>query len=105
MPLFEGNFKYLMDFNFACLDALIDCLDEPTQFETSEAYQADLLRIEDHRSLVNCKKEILQHFEPYTQVFTEKHGFISNLSLLDLLFNEGPNSFMYLERQRVLNSA
>ena len=35
--------------------------------------------------------------QPYTQVFEEKQGFIPNLSILDLLFNEGPNSLNVLE--------
>ena len=35
----------------------------------------------------------------YTQVFNEKHGFISNLSILELLFNEGPNTELYLKKQ------
>ena len=33
----------------------------------------------------------------YTQVFTEKYGFVPNLSILDLLFNEGPNSYTHLK--------
>ena len=35
----------------------------------------------------------------YTQVFEGKHGFIPNLSILDLLFNEGTNALTYLEQQ------
>jgi hypothetical protein len=36
-------------------------------------------------------------FPHYYQVFEEKHGFIPNLSMIDLLFNEGPESKFYLE--------
>ena len=36
---------------------------------------------------------------PYVQVFDDKHGFIPNLSILDLICNEGPNAMMYLEAQ------
>jgi hypothetical protein len=35
--------------------------------------------------------------QPYPQVFEVKHGFIPNLSILDLLFNEGPNASLYLK--------
>jgi hypothetical protein len=41
----------------------------------------------DFRTLV--KMEDTSSFESYTQVFDDKHGFINNLSVLDLLFNEG----------------
>jgi hypothetical protein len=34
----------------------------------------------------------------YDQVFMEKHGFIPNLSILDLLFNLGPESGEYLNK-------
>jgi hypothetical protein len=40
------------------------------------------------------KKEII--FEPYYQVFAEKYGFQPNLSILDLLFNIGPDTLQYL---------
>ena len=54
------------------------------------------------RHLVNAKKEPPQDFDSYTQVFSNKHGFISNLSILDLLFNEGPNALNYLESQTLI---
>lgn len=41
------------------------------------------------------------HLEPYQQVFLQKFGFIPNLSILDLLFNLGPESKNYLDRQSV----
>ena len=52
----------------------------------------------DFRYLVNAKIKEPQ-FDTYTQVFALKHGFINNLSILDLLFNEGPNAINYLESQ------
>lgn len=36
--------------------------------------------------------------KPYFQVFSRKHGFINDLSIMDLLFNEGPDSILYLKR-------
>ena len=36
--------------------------------------------------------------KPYFQVFSGKYGFIPNLSIMDLLFNEGPDSILYLKR-------
>ncbi len=35
--------------------------------------------------------------KPYFQVFARKYGFVSDLSILDLLFNEGPESVVYLK--------
>jgi hypothetical protein len=50
--------------------------------------------------LVNGKKD-LSVFEEYTQVFGDKHGFITNLSILDLIFNEGRFALDYLKQQTI----
>ncbi|HUH26691.1 WbqC family protein, partial [Gelidibacter sp.] len=55
----------------------------------------------DYRYLVDHRKETEQPLKPYVQVFDDKHGFISNLSILDLIFNEGPNALLYLEKQQL----
>jgi hypothetical protein len=46
---------------------------------------------------VNAKKQHYLEQEVYNQVFSDRHDFIKNTSTLDLLFNEGPNSFSYLK--------
>ena len=61
--------------------------------------------IEDLRDSIHPKKpaqllERLQMNKPYWQVFTNKQGFVPNLSILDLLFNEGPNAISYLAYSR-----
>ena len=58
---------------------------------------------EDLRSIIHPKKENtiledLQLKKPYYQVFSRKHGFIANLSIMDLLFNEGPDSIVWLKK-------
>lgn len=60
--------------------------------------------IADFRDTIHPKKpallmESLKMNKPYWQVFTNKQGFVPNLSILDLLFNEGPNSISYLESE------
>ena len=55
----------------------------------------------DLRHWVRGKKERSYALESYTQVLQEKHGHLSNLSVIDLLFNEGPNALNYLERQQL----
>lgn len=57
---------------------------------------------EDLREAIHPKRpdRILERYgleKPYFQVFSEKHGFIPNLSIMDLLFNEGPDSILYLK--------
>ena len=54
----------------------------------------------DYRNLINGKKDTTL-LDPYTQVFGYKHGFINNLSILDLLFNEGKYALDYLKSQKI----
>lgn len=97
--LFETPQKFVMDFNFKCLETILDCLQLELDYKTSTTYEKDITN--DYRFLVNARKETIKHFEPYTQVFSNKHGFINNLSILDLLFNEGPNALTYIESQNI----
>ena len=57
----------------------------------------------DLRQVIHPKRpdDILRRMgkeKPYFQVFAGKHGFITNLSIMDLLFNEGPDAVSYLVR-------
>lgn len=68
---------------------------------TSEYFQElDSKTLVDFRSLANGKKDNSQ-FEIYTQVFYDKHGFLNNLSVLDLIFNEGRYALDYLKNQKI----
>ena len=53
----------------------------------------------DYRNLIDAKKSYVQadSYPRYIQTFEEKHGFIRNLSILDLLFHEGPETLNYMK--------
>ncbi len=98
-PLFEKKVMFLYDFNLSCFEVICDCLQINMPILKTKTYQNTITEGKDYRFLVQAKKEAHFTFEPYTQVFTNKHGFLPNLSILDLLFNEGPNTTNYLEHQ------
>lgn len=99
-PLYQKKHEFLMDFNYECLDLLQDCLQLDLEAEkTGEYIMEPPSHIIDSRGLVNAKKENVISLEPYNQVFGSKFGFINDLCILDLLFNEGPSSGSYLLRQ------
>lgn len=100
-PLFCKKYQYLLDFNFSCLEIVYDSLELPFEFETTKLYQPNITDLLDYRFLVENRKEQEQPLKSYVQVFDDKHGFIPNLSILDLIFNEGPNAMMYLESQQL----
>ena len=88
-----------------CLEVIYECLQLDLKTSKSEIYQKHIENTVDFRPLVNAKKEVTKQFDTYTQVFSDKHRFISNLSILDLLFNEGPNALNYLESQTINQEA
>jgi hypothetical protein len=101
MPLFETQFDYILDFNLKCFDVLLNCLEIEMSIKETKKFKKEPVNTTDFRKMVHRNFEV-EAFQDYTQVFTEKHGFLSNLSILDLLFNEGPNSELYLKRQNLL---
>ena len=101
-PLFHTNYENLMDFNFKCLEVIYECLELSFDYDISESFEKDPKNLIDYRALADNRKEKEQDFKPYVQVFDDKHGFIPNLSILDLICNEGPNAMLYLKAQQVL---
>lgn len=96
MPIFEKKHSFLLDLNLETHAFLMDALQEEISFTKTTEYHVnpDIL---DFRNLANPKFKLNVDFAPYTQVFDNKHGFIPNLSILDLLFMEGPNTLSYLK--------
>ena len=97
--LFKTPFTSLMDFNLKCFETISDSLQLEITIEKTTVFEKEPSNVLDYRHLVNAKKETPKKLKPYTQVFENKHGYINNLSILDLLFNEGPNTLNYLESQ------
>jgi hypothetical protein len=91
----------MLDLNFQIHEIVAGCLGINLTYSKTEEYVKETPpALLDFRQLVNGKKDSSQ-YEPYTQVFDEKHGFLNNLSILDLLFNEGRHAVDYLKRQMV----
>lgn len=85
----------LMDFNIGLLKCILSFLEIDFSFSFKEDY-SPLSPLEE--SLINAKKDPTISYPMYQQVFATKHGFISHLSIVDLLFNQGPQSIDYLEQ-------
>jgi hypothetical protein len=102
-PIFEKKYTFLLDLNFESLAVLTKCLRMKLEFDTTTEYfhEVDTNAIKDFRFLVDGKKDP-SSFDTYTQVFDDKYGFINNLSILDLLFNEGKYAMDYLKKQELI---
>ncbi|WP_430467781.1 WbqC family protein [Winogradskyella ouciana] len=100
MPLFEKRFDYILDLNLYCFEVLLRSLQMDLVTSKTKSFEKEPDGKMDFRPLV-MRNHKVDNLETYTQVFTEKHGFIPNLSILDLLFNEGPNTELYLKPQKL----
>lgn len=89
-----------MDLNFETIEIVSKCLGLTFDHNKTVEYFHEAPQHNDLRILTNGKKDT-SNFEPYTQVFEEKHGFLNNLSILDLLFNEGRYAKEYLLTQSI----
>ena len=83
-PLFNTKFFLLSEFNLEALHRVLNCLKLKTKITLDTGYMQSL-----DLPLSSSEK-------PYFQVFTERHGFIKDLSILDLIFNEGPSALDFI---------
>ncbi|MEI6764908.1 MAG: WbqC family protein [Bacteroidota bacterium] len=99
-PFFTRPFRYLTDLNAELLATVLAILKIKTQLEYTNVYLKEYAGIPDLRYTIIPEKTATRipsvAMPGYTQVFEEKIGFIPNLSILDLIFNKGPEANDYL---------
>ncbi len=103
-PFYEKKYEFLFDFNMETTEKMIELLDIRPKISITEAYiqskeQKEEGEIKDFRDAIRPKKPLPDaEFAPqrYYQVYEQKHGFLPNMSILDLLFNEGNEAIFYL---------
>ena len=100
--LYTNKEKYLLDFNFKCHEFIVEHAQlKISDYQKTTDFEKDCKDGKDYRFLVDAKSKHNFDFNRYIQVFSDKYGFLGNLSILDLLFMEGPNTLMYLENQNI----
>lgn len=101
-PFFERQFTFLVDFNEALRNTVLSLLSLDKNITPSNEYVTPTANTADLRSLISPKADIKADAAfspvPYYQVFKERTGFLPNLSIVDLLFNLGPESRMVLKK-------
>lgn len=98
--IFEKNHSYLYDLNFALLEWSLSILKLDILISETNTYEKNPSdSILDLRSLSNIKmKGSILSRHHYPQVYEYKMGFKANLSILDLIMNQGPESSIYLKQ-------
>jgi len=96
LPFYEKKYKYLIDLNQNILETCTTMLNIKTHIELSSNFEMQPngfdLRNSIHPKVEKQLDDIFFKPYEYVQGFEQRHGFIPNLSILDLIFNTGPEA-------------
>ena len=99
-PFYEKKVEFLYDYNLQLTELMCSLIGIDTPLVTTTQYVHRPDEMADFRTMISPKQAWSDDKEfcpkPYYQVFKERHGFIANLSIVDLLFNMGPESILVL---------
>ncbi len=106
-PYYIKRYKYLLDFNTELLHKLASLIELDLETSCTQDYNFDNIDTLDLRYILDkrdeeSKSSILSKL-PYRQIFSERYGFIPNLSIFDLIFHKGPETLLYLRDCQSLN--
>ncbi len=100
-PFYEQKWEYLVDFNEALTMKCCELIDIQPNIRRTTEYATLPEGETDYRTIINPKHSTDEDpafvVKPYYQVFRHKHGFQPNLSIVDLLFNMGPESILMID--------
>jgi hypothetical protein len=96
-PFYKNKRDFLIDFNTELMELMVDLLQVRVNYSLTDIFEKGYSPCCDFRDSISPKSESDLPERPvqpiqYTQTFSEKFGFIPDLSVVDLLFNCGPES-------------
>lgn len=90
-PFYHKKFDLLFDFNMELLKVILDVLKLNTAIKFTDVYEKAPADKADFRNITG-KNQSITEILPYMQVFENRNGFIPDLSIYDLIFNQGPQA-------------
>ena len=103
VKIFEKKEKFLFDFNIKSLEVIQHIL----KTEKAHSLNTEYLKNPDainFREKFSTKKHSEYSIEEYYQIFSDKFGFIKDLSIIDLLCNKGPESNTYIKNIKKISN-
>ena len=94
----DKEYKYLIDFNWDLEQKIIELLNVDIEINKSSEYISS--NENDCRNSFSPKTQSTLDYKEYIQVFGDRNGFAPNMSIVDILFNEGPNAINYINNLR-----
>ena len=97
--IYENRHEFLIDFNRELAEWVCKQIDIHPEVSYTDSFVAVPDGADDWRERIHPKKASGYAVRQYWQVFSERHGFTANLSIVDLLFNMGPESIFVLRNK------
>lgn len=100
-PFFKTEYSHLYDFNLALFQLINKLLQLNIKISFTDTFQKNAPEdVDDYRGYFMPNKTVANFTPPeYIQVFSNKIGFLPNMSIIDLLFCEGPHAIKYLKKE------
>ncbi|MES2448409.1 MAG: WbqC family protein [Bacteroidota bacterium] len=95
-PFYEKKYDFLFDYNTELLAWILKQLKQNQALSFTNEYETEIPKEIDFRTSFNKNAIHLADAKNYFQVFSDRNDFIPNLSIVDLLFNQGPQAKLYL---------
>lgn len=93
---YQKKWSFLFDYNEDLLNLIFRLLKIELKYTFTNSFNETYKNVDDYRYSIHPKQVSTTNFHSYYQVFEEKNGFLPNLSIIDLIFNQGPQSIQYL---------
>lgn len=93
--IYRQKFNTLVELNDYCLKVILKILKSKKEYSYTDDFEK-ITCDDDYRISLSKNEENVFESKTYYQVFADRHGFVPNLSIIDLLFNEGPNATQFL---------
>jgi hypothetical protein len=103
-PVFQNKWTFLFDLNIALQETILSCMELSPSISFTEHFDkttpSSTLDFRESIQPVVKPEKADPYYQaiPYYQVFAQKWGFEPNLSIIDLLFNMGPEASLVLQR-------
>jgi hypothetical protein len=100
-PFYRKKTDTLFELNLQMIEVINDLLGIKPAIRFTENYRTSYDKTIDLRETIHPKKKSSLTFTEYTQVFSDRMKFMPNLSIIDLLFNQGPEAKDYLQNMEL----
>jgi hypothetical protein len=92
-PFYEKKYNFLLDFNLDLLNWIFKQLKQNPIYTLTSEFDKEYTNDLDYRTQLNNKKYLSElPAKKYFQVFSDRNDFLPHLSIVDLLFNQGPQA-------------